>query len=78
MTFILREASELKNGTKCGKSPKGEGGVSSENQKVHNSKCGLFDKMGGGGQIFRFFPYSNLTTSPIHLHYLTDKMNKWN
>ena len=39
---------------------RGGGGVSSENQKVHNSKCGLFDKRGGGGQIFRFFPNVNV------------------
>ena len=51
----LREASELKNVTKSGKSPKGGGGVSSENQKVHNSKCGLCDKMGGGEARFSVF-----------------------
>ena len=50
------EASELKNVTKSGKSPKGGGGVSSENRKVHNSKCGLCDKRGGGGEaIFSVF-----------------------
>ena len=38
-----REASKLKNVTKSGKSPKGKG-VSTKNQKVQNSKFGLFDK----------------------------------
>ena len=49
----LREASELKNVTKSGKSPKGGGGVSTKNQKVRNLKFGLFDKRGEA--IFSFF-----------------------
>ena len=44
-----------KNVPKSGKSPKGGGGVSAGDQKVHNSKCGLFDKR-GGGKIFSVFP----------------------
>ena len=32
---------------KVKKGPK-EGGISAENQKDHNSECGLFDKRGGG------------------------------
>ena len=39
---ILREAFELKNVTKSGKSPQGLGGVSKKHQKVQNSKFGLF------------------------------------
>ena len=33
---------------KVEKVQKGGEGVSSGDQKVHNSKCGLFDKRGGG------------------------------
>ena len=51
----LREASELKNVTKSGKSPKGGGWVRTKNQKVQNSKFGLFDKR-GGRLYFHFFP----------------------
>ena len=36
-------------------SKRGRGGVSAGNQKVHNSKCGLFDKRGREA-IFSFFP----------------------
>ena len=39
---LLRGAVIIKNVPKLGKSPKGGGGVSVENQKVHNSKCRLF------------------------------------
>ena len=48
----LREAFELKNVTKSGKSP--QGGVSKKHQKVQNSKFGLFDKRGFPN--FEFFP----------------------
>ena len=52
----VSEASELKNVPKCGKHLKGEGeGVSPKNQKVHNSKCGLFNKRGGRPD-FQVFP----------------------
>ena len=44
----VRGVVEIKNVTKVGKSPKG--GVSIKNQKVQNSKFGLFDKRGGGGK----------------------------
>ena len=43
-TYNLREAIQLKNVTKSGKSPKG-GGVRKKHQKVQNSKFGLFDKI---------------------------------
>ena len=56
----LRGVSELKNVPKCGKSPKREMGISVGNEKVQKLKCGLFDKRGGGGQIFRFFPNVNV------------------
>ena len=49
---ILRGESHIKNVPKSGKSPKGGEGVGPGNQKVHNSKCGLFD-------IFIFFPNVN-------------------
>ena len=45
----IREACELRNVPKSGKSPKGVV-IIAGNQKVHNSKCGLFDKRGGGGE----------------------------
>ena len=32
-----------------------------EIKKVHNSKCGLFDKRGGGGPYFHFFPKCKCT-----------------
>ena len=46
---MLRGAIKTKNVTKIGKVQKrgGRGGVSAKNQKVHNSKCGLFDKRKG-------------------------------
>ena len=50
----FREAFQLKNVPKSGKSPKG-GGVSKKHQKVQNSKFGLFDKR-GGRPYFHFFP----------------------
>ena len=56
----LREAFGLKNVTKSGKSPQGGGGVSKKHQKVQNLKFGLFDKRGGGGPIFIFFPNLNV------------------
>ena len=56
---MIRGESQMKNVTKSGKSPKGGGGVSDRNQKVHNSKCGLFYKR-GGGHIFIFFPNVNV------------------
>ena len=43
---------------KVEKVQKGGGGISIRNQIVHNSKCGLFDKM-GGGHIFILFPNVN-------------------
>ena len=53
----LRGAVLIKNVTHFWKRPKG-GGVSSKNQKVHYSKCGiLWDN--GGGWIFKFFQNSN-------------------
>ena len=60
--FWLREASELKNVTKSGKSPIGGGGVRKKNQKVQNSKIGVFGLLirGGGGYIFIFFPNVNI------------------
>ena len=54
-----------------GKSPKGRGGVSSKNQKVQNSKFGLFDKRGGGVRIFIFFPNVN-----AHFRYFSWRENK--
>ena len=54
MPDSLRGAIKIKNVPKSGKSPKGGGGVSAGDQKVHNSKCGLFDKRGGEA-IFSFF-----------------------
>ena len=56
--LLIREASELKNVTKSGKSPPG-GGVSKKHQKVQNLEFGLFDKR-GGGKILIFFPNSNV------------------
>ena len=54
----LREALKKKDHKK-GKKAKGGGeGVSSGDKKVHNSKCGLFDKR-GGDIIFTFFPNVN-------------------
>ena len=52
----LREASELKNVTKSGKSPIGGGRGQEKNRKVQNSKFGLFDK-----PIFHFFPKCKCT-----------------
>ena len=49
---------QKKNVPISGKSPKG-GGASAGDQKVHNSKCGLLDKR-GGGHIFIFFPNVNV------------------
>ena len=49
---IFREALKKKKSQKVEK-------VSSGDQKVHNSKCGLFDKRGGGGHVFIFFPNVN-------------------
>ena len=49
----------IKKCPKKRKKSKRGGRVSSENQKVHNSKCGLFDKR-WWGQIFRFFPNVNV------------------
>ena len=39
----------------CGKSQKEGGGVSAENQKVHNSKCRLLCDE-GGDLVFQIFP----------------------
>ena len=50
----VREASKLRNALPFGKSPKAGGGVSSENQKVHNSKFGLFEIRVGGSRFLRF------------------------
>ena len=50
---MVRGAIELKNVPKSGKSPKGGGGITTGNQKVHNSECGLFYKR-GEGHIFIF------------------------
>ena len=36
------KATELKNAPKGGKSPKGGGGISDGNQKVHDSKCSRY------------------------------------
>ena len=58
--FIEREASELKNVTKSGKSPPGGGG-SKKHQKVQNSKFGLFDKRGGEA-IFSIFSQIQMFT----------------
>ena len=44
---------------KVEKVQKGEGGVSDRNKKVHNLKCGIFDKS-GGCNIFLFFPNVNV------------------
>ena len=71
MYIILRGAIKKKNVPKSGKSPKGGGGVSAGDQKVHNSKCGLFDKRGGGGHIFIFFPNVN-----AHFRYFSWRKNK--
>ena len=38
----LKGSLQNKNITNSGKSPKGGGGISTENQKVHNPKCILF------------------------------------
>ena len=38
------------------KSKRGEAGVSAGDKKVHNSKCGLFDKRGGGQENCGLFP----------------------
>ena len=45
---------QIKNVPKCGKSPKWGVGVGTKNQKVHNSKCKLFE-MRGGVRIFEVF-----------------------
>ena len=58
--LFLREAFKKKKIPNYGKSPKGGGGVSSKNQKVQNSKFGLFDKRGGGPN-FHFFPKCKCT-----------------
>ena len=51
----LKGPIELENFTKSGKSPKGRGeGASKKNQKVQNSKFGLFDQEEGGVWIFCF------------------------
>ena len=39
------------------------GGVSTKNQKVQNSKFGLFDKRGGGGAKFSSFSQIQMHTS---------------
>ena len=57
---VLREAIELKNVTKSGKSPQGRG-VSKKHQKVQNSKFGLFDKRGGESE-FSFFSQIQMFT----------------
>ena len=54
----LRGLIEKKMSQKVEKVQKG-GGISAKNQKVHNSKCGLFDKRGVGGHFFIFFPNVN-------------------
>ena len=51
---VIREAFKKKKSQKAEKIQKG-GGVSAGDQKVHNSKCGLFNKRGGRPN-FRFFP----------------------
>ena len=56
--LLVSGAFEKKNVTKSGKSPKG---VSSKNQKVQNSKFGLFDKRGGEA-IFSFFSQIQMFT----------------
>ena len=58
MKYENKGSNQKKNVPKSGKSPKGGGGVSFEDQKVHNSKCGLFDKR-GRGHIFIFVPNVN-------------------
>ena len=57
---IIRGESQIKMSQKVEKVQKGGGGVSDENQNIHNSKFGLFDKRGGGAQMFRFFPNANV------------------
>ena len=49
---LIRGPIEIKNVLKREKMSKSGGGISSGDQKVHNSKCGLFDKRGG---IFSFY-----------------------
>ena len=56
----LREAFELKNVTKSGKSPQGGWGVSKKHHKVQNSKFGLFDKR--GRPYFHFFSQIQMFT----------------
>ena len=56
--YLIREAFELKNVTKSGKSPPG-GGVRKKHQKVQNSKFGLFDKREA---IFSFFSQIQMHT----------------
>ena len=60
ITKDVREASELKNVPKSGKSPQGVG-VSKKHQKVQNSKFELFDKRGGEA-IFSFFSQIQMHT----------------
>ena len=55
---LLGEPSKPKNHKKWKKSKRGAG-ISSVDQRVHNSKCGLYDKRGEGGHIFIFFSNSN-------------------
>ena len=50
--IVLGKHSKKKSPKKWKKS-KG-GGISAGDQKVRNSKFGLFDKRGGGGHIFIF------------------------
>ena len=55
----LGEQSKKKCPNKWKKSKRGGGGVSAGDHKVHNSKCGLFDKRGGGARFTFFFPNVN-------------------
>ena len=50
----VREAIKKKCPEKWKKSKRGEAGVSAGDKKVHNSKCGLFDKRWGRPDFLGF------------------------
>ena len=64
---ILNKGSlQMKKCPKLQKKSK-RGGISAKNQKVQSSKFGLFDKRGGGGPYFSFFPKFKCTLQILQL-----------
>ena len=68
---FLGKGSIKKKGHKKWKKSKRGAGFSAKNQKVHNSKYGLFDKRGGGVWIFGFVQNVITSLELLHLKYFT-------